>query len=73
MELLGQTYQFFLAFENSICNDYISEKLFNVLHTDMIPVVLNGANMSQIAPEHSYIDVKNFATIEGKSKSVPTK
>ena len=63
--LMGQTYQFYLAFENSNCNDYVSERFFNVLHADMIPVVMNGANMSLIAPKHSFIDVKDFQTIRG--------
>eukprot|EP00092_Neocalanus_flemingeri_P043207 GFUD01047564.1.p1 GENE.GFUD01047564.1~~GFUD01047564.1.p1 ORF type:complete len:427 (-),score=76.54 GFUD01047564.1:62-1342(-) len=61
--LLSKTYPFYLAFENSLCEDYVSEKFFSSLHTDMIPVVYNWANMSRIAPKHSYIDVKDFATI----------
>lgn len=66
--LMGQTYQFYLAFENSNCNDYVSERFFNVLHADMIPVVMNGANMSLIAPKHSFIDVKDFQTIRELGK-----
>ena len=31
----------------------------------MIPVVMNGANMSNIAPKNSYIDIKDFETIAG--------
>ena len=38
----------------------MTEKFFNILHYDVIPVVLNGANMSDIAPPHSYIDVQDF-------------
>ena len=30
----------------------------------MIPVVLNGADMSQVAPPHSYINVMDFNTTE---------
>ena len=30
----------------------------------MIPVVLNGANMSRVAPPHSYINVRDFNTTE---------
>ena len=32
---------------------------------NMIPVVSNWANMSRIAPKHSYIDVKDFGSIKG--------
>ena len=68
-ELLSKTYPFYLAFENSLCDDYVSERFFSSLHTDMIPVVMNGANMSQIAPKHSYIDLKDFASIKGDDKN----
>ena len=30
----------------------------------MIPVVLNGANMSQVAPPYSYINVMDFNTTQ---------
>ena len=32
----------------------------------MIPVVLNGVDMTQHAPPHSYIDIKDFKTLKGK-------
>jgi hypothetical protein len=67
-KLLGQTFQFHLSFENSLCEDYVTEKFFNAMGSGMIPVVLNGANMSRIAPTHSYIDVKDFTTIRGNLK-----
>ena len=31
----------------------------------MIPVVLNGVNMTDIAPPHSYIDIRDFSSFEG--------
>ena len=36
----------------------------------MIPVVYNGANMSRIAPPHSYIDVKDFQTVRGDNNII---
>ena len=58
-------FQFYLAFENSLCLDYITEKFWKVLDYNCIPVVFNGVNMSSLAPKHSYIDLKDFNTIEG--------
>ena len=36
----------------------------------MIPVVMNGADMSKIAPQNSYIDVKDFPAIKGDNDSL---
>ncbi|KAL1420688.1 hypothetical protein MTO96_004432 [Rhipicephalus appendiculatus] len=54
------TYFYALAFENSICVDYVTEKLFNALRHYIVPVVFGGANYSDIAPPHSYIDALSF-------------
>jgi alpha-1,3-fucosyltransferase len=43
-EIISKKYMFYLAFENSICTDYISEKFFNILKYDIVPVVLGGGN-----------------------------
>ena len=34
-------YMFYLAFENSICVDYVTEKLFRTLELDLEPHILN--------------------------------
>jgi alpha-1,3-fucosyltransferase len=43
-KVIATEYKFFLAFENSICKDYVSEKLFSILEYNIIPVVYNGAS-----------------------------
>ncbi|KAL1463914.1 hypothetical protein MTO96_027124 [Rhipicephalus appendiculatus] len=57
-----RTYFFALAFENSICKDYVTEKFFTALEHDIVPVVFGGANYSQIAPRRSYIDALSFGS-----------
>ena len=57
-----------MSFENSLCLDYITEKFFKALSYDIIPVVLNGANMTNIAPHHSFINVRDFHNISGDKK-----
>ncbi|KFM64763.1 Glycoprotein 3-alpha-L-fucosyltransferase A, partial [Stegodyphus mimosarum] len=59
---LGKVYRYYLSFENSICKDYVTEKLYHVLNTNMVPVVLGGANYSVVAPPHSYINALFFKT-----------
>ncbi len=39
-ELIASEYKFYFAFENSLCNDYITEKFFAILKYDIVPVVL---------------------------------
>lgn len=60
-EMLERDYKFYLAFENSLCADYVTEKFFKILQRRVIPVVLGGADYSKIAPPHSYIDARRFS------------
>ena len=57
---LQKKYKFYLSFENSICNDYVTEKFFEIMNHDMVPVVYGGANYSKIAPPHSYINALEY-------------
>ena len=59
-EVLPSQYKFYLAFENSICKDYVTEKLFRTLQTELVPIVLGGTNYSRDAPRHSYIDIMDY-------------
>lgn len=59
---LASRYRFYLSFENSICQDYVTEKLFNALKSGMVPVVFGGADYTRILPPHSYIDTRDFAS-----------
>lgn len=56
------TYKFYLAFENSICNDYVTEKYWGALHRGNVPVVLS-ANNDLLIPG-SFIDVNDFKTVK---------
>lgn len=62
--MLNNDYKFYLSFENSICEDYVTEKLFDVLRYDVVPIVLGGANYSSFAPPESYIDALNYTPEE---------
>ena len=37
---LLKSHKFYLAFENSVCKDYVTEKFFNALETGIVPVVM---------------------------------
>lgn len=63
-DMLDTTYKFYLAFENSFCQDYVTEKFFDTLQRRIIPVVMGSANYSAIAPPHSYIDATKYSPRE---------
>ena len=60
--MLERDYKFYLAFENSICRDYATEKFYNPLFFSTVPIVYGGADYDRFAPPHSYIDVRNFSS-----------
>ena len=55
-DLVAREYKFYLSFENDICTDYITEKAFNALQLDTVPVLLSGATLSTLLPPGSVID-----------------
>jgi hypothetical protein len=61
-EMLEQDYKFYLSFENSFCDDYVTEKFFSVLRLDVVPIVFGGGNYSAISPPFSYINAQDFET-----------
>ena len=60
---LATTYPFYLAFENSLCRDYVTEKYANtILNGRMIPIVF--AKNTDLYIPHSYIDANQFPSPE---------
>ena len=60
---LLRSYKFTLAFENSICRDYVTEKLFQPLMTGCVPVYRGAPNVEDFVPgDHCYINAADFAS-----------
>ena len=53
--LLRKDYKFYLAFENSLCKNYITEKLYRSFELGILPIVYGGATYQNILPKHSYM------------------
>ena len=62
MEGMFESHKFYLAFENSICTDYITENTWGRFRFPIIPIVLGGADYKAFLPPHSYIDVKDYSS-----------
>lgn len=61
-------YKFIVAFEDSVCRDYITEIIFQVSNYDIIPIV-NGKGYKGVGfPMLSYIDVLDFESVEDMAK-----
>ncbi|XP_077504305.1 alpha-(1,3)-fucosyltransferase C-like [Amblyomma americanum] len=58
----AREYFFLLSFENTVCRDYVTEKLYMALLYDIIPVTFGGAEYETMAPPGSYIDALKFRT-----------
>lgn len=63
-----QKYFFYFSFENSICPDYVTEKVYKNINLNSVLVVFNGADMRRFLPPHSFIDANNFDTVEDLAK-----
>ena len=61
--MLERDYAFYLAFENSLCKDYVTEKLFRTLKYNVVPVVLAAPEVSSMLPKGSFIDARRFKSI----------
>ncbi|VDN53675.1 unnamed protein product [Dracunculus medinensis] len=55
-------HRFYLSFENSVCRDYITEKLFTRIDQLLIPIVLKKSFYRHILPDDSYIAADDFSS-----------
>ena len=57
-------YKFYLAFENTYCKDYITEKAFKILQDNIytVPIVRGSGPYKDVLPPGSYINADDFET-----------
>ncbi|CDI97899.1 glycoprotein 3 alpha L fucosyltransferase [Echinococcus multilocularis] len=66
LQWISEHYKFYLAFENSNCRYYITEKVtVNALRNGMVPIVLGAykEDYESVLPPYSYINVDDFKSI----------
>ncbi|XP_068217722.1 alpha-(1,3)-fucosyltransferase C-like [Palaemon carinicauda] len=64
LRIAGEGYLFYFAFENNFCKDYVTEKVYNLLHYSIVPVVRGSANYPSVLPPNSYIDANAYSPNE---------
>ncbi|XP_013141472.1 PREDICTED: alpha-(1,3)-fucosyltransferase C-like isoform X2 [Papilio polytes] len=57
-EMLEKDYFFYLSFENSFAEDYVTEKVLTPLHHNAVPIVFGGGNYSRFLPPDTYLDAR---------------
>ncbi|XP_067939967.1 alpha-(1,3)-fucosyltransferase fut-1-like [Watersipora subatra] len=68
MSNLHSKYRFYLAFENSLCTEYITEKFWRTFESDkyFVPVAFGGLSIDEydsVAPPNSFIHAYNFSSV----------
>ncbi|KAH7706850.1 Fucosyl transferase family protein [Aphelenchoides avenae] len=56
------SYRFYIAFENNVCDEYVTEKFWRVKKL-IVPIVLKASVMRGIAPNNSFIAVDQFKSV----------
>ena len=49
-----------MIFNNPVCDQYVTEKLWSWLKKDLVPVVMGQANYTALTPPHSVIDATDY-------------
>ena len=55
-DIIEKNYKFYISFENSLCDDYVTEKMSHWLDRNIVPVVMGQADYASITPPHSVIN-----------------
>jgi alpha-1,3-fucosyltransferase len=58
---VNQEYKFYLSFENTFCEEYVTEKFFRRINESLV-IVMGQADYTKVAPPHSYLNVMDFAS-----------
>ncbi|XP_028177731.1 alpha-(1,3)-fucosyltransferase C-like isoform X1 [Ostrinia furnacalis] len=60
LKMVEETYYFYLSFENSFSEDYVTEKLLQPLRHNAVPIVYGAANYTRFAPDGAYLNAKEL-------------
>ncbi|KAI0216041.1 hypothetical protein LSAT2_031895, partial [Lamellibrachia satsuma] len=69
--LLNTTYKFYLAFENSLCPEYITEKVWLRLKEDVVPIVLGEYDETTLSVISDVLDLDVHRTVPSRGSPSP--
>lgn len=72
LNTVSRDYKFYFSFENTICPDYTTEKLFNIYlyNLEIIPVVNGPANAAEYLPKGTFINALDFSSASELAKNL---
>ncbi|KAJ8714664.1 hypothetical protein PYW07_002889 [Mythimna separata] len=59
-QMLRKEYYFYMAFENSFSEDYVTEKVLHGYNNYVVPIVYGGANYTRFLPPGSYLNAREL-------------
>ncbi|ELU09767.1 hypothetical protein CAPTEDRAFT_135020, partial [Capitella teleta] len=59
---LMSRYKFYLSFESSFCDGYLTEKIWKTFRVNVIPVVMGNADYRGLLSPDTFIDVRDFGS-----------
>ena len=70
-EIKLHRYKFVLAFENSFCDDYVTEKYWQAIFRGNVPIVLGGSSYDKkLVIPGSYINARSFKSIKSLAEYI---
>lgn len=63
-KLISENYKFYLGFENSLCDWYVTEKFFYYYKMDVITIVRGRVDYNKYLPRGSFINTADFPSVK---------
>ena len=64
LRMLEKEYMFYLAFEDAVCPDYMTDESYRILNYDMVPIVFGGGDYRNRMPPDSYLNAWDYQNPE---------
>lgn len=70
IEIMRQ-YKFVIAFENALAEDYVTEKFYNPIYANSVPIYLGAENVEESSPyKNCYLDVRSFSNPKDLAETI---
>ncbi|CAB3225190.1 unnamed protein product [Arctia plantaginis] len=64
LELISRRYYFYLVFESSVTEDYLTEEVLMAYDNDAVPIIIGGGDCTKFLPDGSYISYQGLNEVQ---------